>query len=277
MREKPVSLERIEKYVTFIGQVRNHSEENNPNNILSLSEIARSNNVSSAAPAALIALRYIDRKGKNVWNFNTTKSLKEVALKVLDHLLHKNKKTIHVPIDGLAEVADSLKTIGERLADIYVQNSKLLKTAKNGLKSNDTEADLFRVDDQELYIAGQIASGVYKAANICLHEFTTVAENYSPDKGTAAASAMKARCRLCGYEPDNTFVTHSAHDYEKANQYVMLATADLMNKLRNKEAEPQWLKPDQLKCSVCDRSLGSGNRAAMSQGKFYCEEHIDHV
>lgn len=159
MREKPVSPERIEKYVEFINTVRMNSQHSNPHNIVSLSEIASNNAVSSAAPAALIKLGYVDRKSKTTWFWKTDSPLREIALKVLDYLLHKNKKTIHVPIPEFAGIADTLTTIAERLAQLVVQNEKYNRGAKNSIKQAEAETDLFRVDDQELYIAGQVASG----------------------------------------------------------------------------------------------------------------------
>lgn len=168
MREKPVSPARLEKYITFLLEVKKNNIEYNPNCPVTLSEFVKMHEVSSAAPSVLEELGFIKRLSKKEWRW-TTKAHnhleKTIALKLLDFLLHKNKKTVHVPIPEFAGIADSLKTIADRLAEIYVQQQKSLKSPKNASAGN-SEADLFRIDDQRVYIAGQIASGIYSICDI---------------------------------------------------------------------------------------------------------------
>lgn len=230
MREKPVSQERIDKYIDFLFVVKNNSE--GTVQILTLSEIAKNSKVSSSAPSALEKLNIIEKKSKFVWIWKSeTRPSKTIALKVLDFLLHKNKKTVHYPIPEFAGIAESLEHISERLIELAVQNEKWLRAHKNGLKSNEQEAtDLFRIDDQELYIAGQIASALYKPMKICNHEFIQVQTN---ERLTNITS--EAQCRFCGLKPNSTMIDPALTCFEDVNEVVIKATKDLINKLRNKE------------------------------------------
>jgi hypothetical protein len=198
MREKPVSPARLQKYIDFLYSIHENDSVNNKSNQASLSTIATNYAVSSAAPNALIKLGIITRESKYVWTWKeATRPTKTHALKLLDHLLHKNKKTLHVPIPEFAGIAQSLQTIADRLTELHINSERSLKRAKNALNGKlENETDLFRVDDQELYIAGQVAAGVYSTLN---------AGTFNPE------------------------------DVSMSNETIAFITKDLMNKLRNKE------------------------------------------
>lgn len=119
---------------------------------------------------------------------------RRTALQILDYRLKKTKKTLHVPIPDFSGIADTLQTIGERLAQLTVQNEKWLRTNKTTQITNEP-ADLFRVDDQRLYIAGQIASGVYSQIDY----------------------------------------TDAIDQFEERNDKIIKASDDLMNKLLKKD------------------------------------------
>lgn len=162
MREKPVSQDRIEKYIRFLTSVFNASDNNDLTNLLTLSEIAKRFKVSSGAPKALHDMGIIQKQigSKNTWTWKGESPSKVLALKVLNFLLHKNKKTVHVPIPEFAGIADSLKTIIDRLGEIYVQHERGLKTSKSGHNGN---IDLFRVEDQRLFLIGSLLPTIHSS------------------------------------------------------------------------------------------------------------------
>jgi hypothetical protein len=200
MREKPVTESTLQKYCGFLAAIERTSlpfinEEKD-----SLSAIAKLHQVSSSAASAIVKLGFVEKgETRNVWHWNRkNKHIPLMAFQLLDYLLHKNKKAQVTPIPGLADISDSLKAISDHLVHIAVQNEKLIKSLTTGQITEIKSGDLFRVDDQELFIAGHIASGVYEAG---------------------FQHMMNPRDAAC---------------YETSNMMIIEATKDLMNKLRNK-------------------------------------------
>lgn len=222
LREKPANEVAVEKLINFLAEAEVTLKTENIK--YDFSEIIKSNGVAKRSFSDLKALKIVKHEaGKKPEWIGREQPLRITALQILDYRLKKSKKAIHVPIPDFAPITDSLKTIAERLAHITLQHERLLRTPKNAI--NETDVDLFRVDEQRLYIAGQIASAVYKSHSFCLHEMIAVPEF---DNGNATSSAMKAKCKLCGYEPDNAFQVIDI------NSMIVSATDDLMSKLLNK-------------------------------------------
>lgn len=224
LREKPVKKEILERYRLFIEAVRWTEKQTN---ILTLSQLANRYGINSSAPGTLIQLGFIKKENSKLWEWlKPEKSSEQCGLEMLNHLLNKTKKTIHVPIPDFAAIGESLKTIAERLAHIAVQNERLLKSDKTGVKSGD--ADLFRVDDQRLFIGGQIASGVYRNAHLCNHRMIDVPVF---DNVNSSTEARKAQCEKCGFTPNGT---EELYDYTAYNRYIVLATDDLLSQFKGK-------------------------------------------
>ena len=165
MREKPANEQAINRLNAFIGDlylriIGNVAE-------LKPGPLMNNYHVASRTMGDLKALKIIKQDGKKyTWLGTeevTNQYLRRISLLVLDYRLKQTKKKVHYPFPELAAIGETLKDISERLVQIAVQNEKSLKTPKNDFKTN-TE-DLFRVDEQRLYLAGQVAGGVYSILN----------------------------------------------------------------------------------------------------------------
>lgn len=160
LREKPANEAAIARLIDFLSEVQfittRHGYE------LDLKYLQDSNKVAKRTPSDLKVLGIIENKD-TAYKWKGGTDLRKIALKILDHRLQKNKKTVHFPIYGLQGISQSLETITDRLAQLLVQNERLLKSPKIGQISEDV--DLFKVDEQRLFLAGQIANGLYSGVN----------------------------------------------------------------------------------------------------------------
>lgn len=160
LRQKPANEEALQKLISFLFEIKSFAH-NTPEQRIDVKYSIKTYQVAKRTFSDLKALKIITEQGDKI-EFISKEDLRKIALKVLDYRLKKTKKQIHVPIPEFAGIADSLKTISERLEQLAVQNEKWLKTHKNSLVSNVENSDMFRVDDQRLYIAGQIAGNIFK-------------------------------------------------------------------------------------------------------------------
>lgn len=160
MREKPVSEVTVDKYIDFLFNVQKLSDNAAQVTLRKLTEL---NNITAYAAVAIVKLGIIEKhKEKGSWTWKVGRPSKQMALQLLDFILHQRKKTIHTPImPDWASIAKALDNVSEKLAVITVQNNNALKRLKIAPNQTGEKADLFRVDDQRLFIAGQIASGIY--------------------------------------------------------------------------------------------------------------------
>lgn len=197
MREKPANEHAVARLIGFLTIIKFRAKSGAPPNS-DIKLLIKSEGVAKRTFSDCKALGIFKVEDEKYTWLKQDQDLRKLALLILDYRLTKTKKTVHYPIPDFAGFAQSLEAIAERLAVLATQNEKWLKVAKNGLETINEPANLFRVDDQRLYIAGQIASVIYQDVhNIHNDEF-------------------EARI-------------HSR------NQKIVLATDDLMKKLLNKE------------------------------------------
>lgn len=198
LRQKPANEQALGRLIDFLLDLRNKTSPTS--SIINIGETEKMWSVSNRTFSDCIKLKIIIRSEikpeKFLWQKGQV-STRILALQILDHRLKKTKKQIHVPIPDFAAIADTLQTIGERLTQLAVQNEKWLKRNKNEDIAVASD-DLFRVDDQRLFIAGSIASGIYKEAFKYIQ---------NPDDGAAIGST---------------------------SDFIISATDDLISKLLNK-------------------------------------------
>lgn len=163
MREKPVNPKTVERYIDFLNGVFDNQWPYECQ--VTITAIAMGDGVSKSAPTELVKMGIIQKDNPKRWIWTSNERPgKELALKLLDKLLHRNKKTIHVPLQpDFNGITASMQTVAERLAQIAVQNERILKRVKNEDVAIASEFDLFKIDDQRLYLAGQIATGLYSS------------------------------------------------------------------------------------------------------------------
>lgn len=173
LRQKPANEAAISRLINFLNDswLTLKSDKIKKYNF---TELMESHGVAKRTFSDCRALGLIKiEAGKKPEWINKEEPSRHMALRILDYRLKKTKKQVHYPIPDFAAIGESLKEITDRLIYLSVQNEKWLKTHKNYENSNVSESDLFRVDDQRLYLAGQIASGVFSNEAIL---------NYSPEQ-----------------------------------------------------------------------------------------------
>jgi hypothetical protein len=229
MREKPANEKAVNNLIEFLKMVRFGLTGTPPTEFIS--KWQEDYQVAKRTKSDLTTLNIITKNADGSYKWNVGDNFRVIALRVLDHRLKKTKKTVHFPFPEFAGISDSLKEISQRLVELAVQNEKWLRTHKNPQITNEP-ADLFRVDDQRLYIVGQIASGIYKNVKICKHEFVTgETKVYAGDNFISGQKNVEAVCSKCGYKPNGL----PEFNYNDANEIIIEATDDLMNKLLKKD------------------------------------------
>jgi DNA-binding transcriptional regulator YhcF (GntR family) len=164
MREKPANKEAVINLTNFVKWIRYHSTQS-PESV-NVEYFISSEKVSKRSFQDLRRLGIVEVTKQDGFTLINCKSKekddRKIALQILDFRLKKSKRTVHYPIPDFAAIGESLKEITERLVHLSVQNEKWLKTHKNYENSNVSESDLFRVEDQRLFIAGHIAGECFK-------------------------------------------------------------------------------------------------------------------
>lgn len=235
MREKPANEGAIARLIGYLNDVYLTSKANSTT--FSAFELHKYHQVAKRTTSDCRRLKIFQvNEDKTVTWLDEDQPARFMALRILDYRLKKTKKTIHVPIPDFAGIADTLQTIGERLAQLAVQNEKWLKRAKNDENGLATEGDLFRVEDQRLYIAGQIASRIYKDSF-----------EHNPDQSISRAS-----------------------------DFVIKATDDLMKKLLNNDRMTITNTTVVGNCGFCKKEIHENDRyAKKSNGEIYCLDHVE--
>lgn len=156
LREKPANELAVQRLTSFLKWIRYHSTQT-PQSV-NVEYFIQSEQVAKRSFSDLKRLGIV-KVNKESITWVSKDDDRTLALKILDYRLKKSKKQVHVPIPEFAAIGESLKTIAERLAVITVQYEKSLKQSKNIEITG--ESDMFKVEDQRLYIAGQVAAGIY--------------------------------------------------------------------------------------------------------------------
>lgn len=287
MREKPANEQAITRLVRFMKDV----------NMAAISglqlDVAYSLKQTGAAKRSFSDLKKlgiitVDDDKKIKW-ISLHLNFRSLALQILDHRLKQSKKTVHFPIPDLSPLTDSLETIVERMNQLLVQHERLLRQPKN----NETrpDADLFKVDDQRLFIAGQIAAGLYKGITLCNHELIAVNDDEdwrnptSRHRGGPPWKQQKAVCRKCGHTPN--VKPSSDVDYTYINEIVVVATDDLMKRLLNRNDFTSLIHhPDKVivkphvcfgVCKVCNCDIHEDEKYQINEQGLFCEKHIKDV
>lgn len=261
MREKPINQASLHRTIQFLKNLKTVCDYDAP---ISLSTLVKEHGIASGTGSACFHEMIIETIGKNKFKWlpkmtnmagdNSEEVFKHLALQIKDRLLHKNKKTIHTPINpDWATVITHLKEISDKLSISLQQNESVLKRIKTDIKGNDQ--DLFKVDDQRLYIAGQIASGIYSNTTI---------------------------------NPLNEICNQK--DTDDVNNYIVNLTDDLMNKLLKRGNDPikivNRITPISNEiigvCSICNNAINGdtyyvvevNDPSKPSEGKMFCKDHI---
>jgi hypothetical protein len=158
IRQKVANEQAVAKLEGFLLSLKLDLDEGNPGNF---SSRQKQFNVSNSTTAACKALQIIGKEGSK-YKFKSQQPPRTLALLILDYFLKQNKKTMRGDImPDFEPLMHALGNIFEKLNILTVQNEVSLKRLKTGLNGNYENTDLFKVDEQRLYIAGQISSGIY--------------------------------------------------------------------------------------------------------------------
>jgi len=161
MRERQVRAKDVNRYITFLQNIRDNAIENNPDNYLTIEEIIKSVGVSKSVTFAMSKLGIINRSGERVWTFEHGMPTEKMALQVLDfNLTWRKKKQKQPTIDFGAD----FQTLIERLQVISEDIKKCTTSPKNTPQGIDMKFELIKA----------IATGVYS-------EFSDNRINYYKD------------------------------------------------------------------------------------------------
>lgn len=156
MRNRPANEEAVKRLIDFMKDLR-FTIENGQH--VSLPRLQETHGISKRSGSALITLGLITKIGVHEyeWNIKVVNSYRYWALKIMDHNLHKTKKEIVTPLlPEFATIANVLNNISEQLAISINKNNNRLK----GMKSSDTEANLFSYEEQHhrdmVYLTGKL-------------------------------------------------------------------------------------------------------------------------
>jgi hypothetical protein len=187
MRKKKAKDQAVENLINFLNQVKLFSDMRNSAKLHTISSIAKDFSVSSTAGAAIKQLKIIKQEDTYTWYWIAKEPSKEMALLVLDNLLHRNKKASDIAFPELEAISKQLSIISESMAQSTAQNNIVLNRIKSGNKSLDkseksfhNELDLFSEQQNKqrdrIYIAGQIASRLYPngVENLYLNEIKLI-------------------------------------------------------------------------------------------------------
>lgn len=152
MREKKCLESTVDKYINFLIAVK----ANENDKYASMDYLIEQHKINKSVRKTLITLFIIDYKSNNFWHYLSFEPDRKLALTVLDHLLEKGKKSRHTPIAGMEAFVTAVERNTEAINRNAIEVNKLLKTRENRL--GDNTGDLFRVDSDRLYIAGQMVS-----------------------------------------------------------------------------------------------------------------------
>lgn len=164
MREKPANEAVVQRLIDYMNRISWQLKGEGAD--VDFKYLQKEFGVAKRTYSDLKALKIISFENKR-HVFKAALDLRTLALKILDYRLKKNKKTVHYPIPGLADIADSLKQITERLMQLSVQHERLLKQPKNDIKGSDQ--DLFRIDDQRLFVIGCLLPSVHSNTSAYPH------------------------------------------------------------------------------------------------------------
>lgn len=150
MREKKTPPKIISKYIDFLSTVMENSLPYDCP--ISLEEIVSNYAINKTVIKAIIDIKIIERKGKKEWTWLGDQITREMALKILDILLHDKKKILQLPIsDEWATITASLQLIVDKL-------TLLSEIENNGVEG----IEISRQKPDELFeLIKVIAGGIY--------------------------------------------------------------------------------------------------------------------
>jgi len=169
MREKPVSEKTINNYIDFLYSVKENALPYQCQ--VSLSEIVTNYAINKTAAKAIQEIGFIKKISTTSWEWLGDKEVlpnKEMALRVLDYLLHKNKKTVHTPIPELSQdIAETLKQIRDNIAstnEVIQRNSLARSKRSKDLPGEQVHGEtLFTEADKRFELIKAIAPGFYSS------------------------------------------------------------------------------------------------------------------
>jgi hypothetical protein len=254
MREKPVSEKTITKYIDFLYSVKENALPYQCK--VSLSEISTNFSINKTAPKAIEKLGLIKKISTTKWEWLGDPDVwpdKELALRVLNHLLAMNKKTVHTPIwaDYAADIAAITQTLSE-IRDNTSETNKSIDRIKSSRANRQKDLPaiaseqihgetLFSEADQRFGILKAISSGIYGAIL-----GTTTATNFLKDKR-----------------------------YQLINDIIIASTEDLMNKAFNKLPIDEVDKTEIGNCAICRKVIRANQNYSKSldNDNLYCHAH----
>lgn len=131
MRERKVTDATIERYMFFLNSVSAISGYESRKTI---AEFAKEKRINKSVVPAIIQLNFVETISRNKWNWLLPKPNKEMVLQILDLLLHKKKKTIHIPIvPEWATMVTAVNQLTDRMGVYLTQNEKSLRGTKTPL------------------------------------------------------------------------------------------------------------------------------------------------
>lgn len=240
LREKKVHPQTLRRTSSFLRTLfhKCHNKEK-----FTLSTLTKEFQIASGTGAACIRQNIIKKIDAGfyqwIWpNELTSDEYTKLALLIKDQCLVMSKKSTHTPINpDWLPLMNAVKELTNVMNVGMVQQEKLLKEIKtlNSPNLKDVSGDLFRVDDQRLYIAGQIVSSVYYGLSS------------SPN---------------------------TSNSYSLANDTVIAATDDLMKKRLNRDSEGTFEKKHKTVgfCDACGKEIKQGDEyyKILSKNKFFC-------
>lgn len=223
MRTRTANNNAVENIIAYLKQVKLFSNGNNHSHIHSLSSIARDFNVSNTTGVVLKEAKIIMSLSCYDWTWLTTEPNRELALVVMDKLLHRVKKEVVTAIPGFSEIGCLLKEISDKITIGMSENNNRSQGLKRALNITH-ETNLFSKQEQRqrdrLYLAGKIASAIYRNLKVCEHEYEYVESK--------VFGIGNSRCRKCGKEC-SPFAEETG--FETANIFIIKATDNLLEQL----------------------------------------------
>jgi len=256
MREKPVPEKTITKYIDFLYSVKENALPYQCQ--VSLSEIAINFSINKTAPKAIEKLGMIKKVSTTRWEWLGDPDVwpdKELALKVLDFLLHMNKKTMHTPIlpDYATDIAAITKTLGEIRDNLTETNKAVngLRTARLNRQKDIPPFPSEQIHGETLFTEADQRFGILKAISSGIYGAIFGGSEPSPQK----------------------FLLDKK--YQLINDIIIRSTEDLMNKAFNKLPVDEVDKTVIGKCAVCMKSIRAHQpyTQSLDSGNYYCYDH----
>ena len=150
MRNKTALPKTVDKYINFLLAVRLNSAAIDP---LHIEEIVKLFCINKSVVKPLSKLNIINRTAKDAYTWIERYPDKQMALQLLDYVLHTKKRQEPVLLPEWATMLDVLKEIRDSLK--VTQPIEI--TALDSVKTSQSD---------RIYLAGQIANRIYESEDI---------------------------------------------------------------------------------------------------------------